>query len=202
MLQDLYLHSNSHYALVGGAFVAAVLLFVRVSLALQHKDDASKPFSVLDLFPGPVRSRVDAWRFLFQGPAMIQAAYDKVPSLQDSLDAVSVTDLAQSNGAPFRMDMPENSMLIVSDWKRIKEIDAAPEAVLSLQGAAKEILQPMHTMRSFNWMDKRGGDGAPLLKTLRNRLTEHLPNILGKLHGGISTLFDERIAAFPTVDGK
>lgn len=98
--------------------------------------------------------------------------------------------------------MPDQSMLIVSDWKRIKEIDAAPEAVLSLQGAAKEILQPKHTMTNFNWMNKRGGDGAPLLMTLRNRLTGHLPVLLPQIRSSMSSLFDENVDSFPLVNGK
>ena len=67
---------------------------------------------------------------------------------------------------------------MVSSWKHIKEIDAAPDSVLSLQGAAKEILQPKHTMSSFNWLDKRGVEGTPLIRTLRTLLTNHLPEVL------------------------
>ncbi|KAG8162289.1 hypothetical protein KVR01_008054 [Diaporthe batatas] len=186
MLQLLDLNASSHVAVLGASFFAAIfaVLYRAGSLSKQHHD--SKTPSIWSLLLSPtekVKSRFNAWRFLFQGPSMIQAAYDK------------------SNGAPFSMDMPENTMLIVSDWKRIKEIDSAPEAVLSLQGAAKEILQPMYTMKSFDWTEKRGGDGAPLLKTLRNRLTEHLPNILHKIHAGIKARFDEGYDTFPLLNG-
>lgn len=99
------------------------------------------------------------------------------------------------------MATPGNSMVIVSDWKRIREIDAAPESVLSLQGAAKEVLQPKHTMSNFNWMNKRGGDGAPLLMTLRHRLTGHLPVLLPQIRSSISALLDQTYDSFPLVNG-
>lgn len=99
------------------------------------------------------------------------------------------------------MDCPDNTMVIVSDWKRIKEIDAAPESVLSLQGAARQILQPKHTMSNFSWLDKRGGDGAPLLMTLRNRLTGHLPELLPMVRSSMTAIFDKHFDSFRVVKG-
>lgn len=86
--------------------------------------------------------------------------------------------------------MPENRYLLVSSWDHIKEIDAAPESVLSLQGAAKEILQPKHTMAGFDWLEKRGAEGAPLIRTLRTLLTNHLPDILPDIRRSMSILLD------------
>ncbi|KAI0160702.1 cytochrome P450 [Xylariaceae sp. FL1272] len=131
-----------------------------------------------------VRKRALAWMFLFKGPEIIQNAYN------------------QSNGSPFVVDAPENQYMIVSSFEQIKEIDAAPETVLSLQGAAKEVLQPKHTMVDFDWHDKKGADGAPLLRTLRYFLTGHLPNILPSIRGSMNAMFDNLYESHPIVNGE
>lgn len=66
---------------------------------------------------------------------------------------------------------------MVSNPRLIDEIDRAPHAVLSLQAAAKVLLQPQHSMHNFSWFDKRGIDNAPLPKTAR-KLRQELPSIL------------------------
>ena len=90
----------------------------------------------------------------------------------------------------------------MSSWDHIKEINDAPHATLSLQGAAKEILQPKHTMSNFNWLDKKGAEGAPLLKTLRNLLTGHLPEILPEIRRSMSGLFDRLYDSHPILNGE
>jgi len=83
---------------------------------LSKKESTSPPrtwgyrSSLLEVF----KTRVSAWMFLPRGPTIIQDAYDK------------------SKGAPFSVDVPENRYLVVSSWKHIKEIDSAPNDVLSL----------------------------------------------------------------------
>ncbi|KAK4071690.1 uncharacterized protein Triagg1_5928 [Trichoderma aggressivum f. europaeum] len=130
------------------------------------------------------KKRINAWLFLFRGPSMIQEEYDK------------------SNGAPFWIQAPENRYLVVSSWDHIKEIDAAPEDVLSLQAAAKEILQPRYTMQNFNWFDKKGVDGTPLVRTLRTLLTNHLPDILPDARRSMSALFDGILESHSMVNGS
>ena len=133
-----------------------------------------------------IKNRIRAWMFLIQGPSIIQEEFDKVcyrPPLYHSYPprhGLPETNLRTQagSGIPFHIHVPENRYLVVSSWKHIKEIDAAPDSVLSLQGAAKEILQPKHTMSSFNWLDKRGVEGTPLIRTLRTLLTNHLPEVL------------------------
>lgn len=90
----------------------------------------------------------------------------------------------------------------MSSWDHIKEIDAAPEDVLSLQAAAKEILQPRYTMQNFNWFDKKGVDGTPLVRTLRTLLTNHLPDILPDARRSMSALFDGILESHSMVNGK
>lgn len=82
-------------------------------------------------------------------------------------------------------------------------MDTAPQSVLSLLGAAKDLLQPKHTTRDFNWMeDKQGTEGATLMKTLRNDLNGHLPEMLPKIRLSMSVLFDQNHESLPMQDGK
>lgn len=100
------------------------------------------------------------------------------------------------------MDAPDNRYILVSSWDQIREIDAAPDNVLSLQAAAREVLQPKHTMVGFEWHDKKGFDGAPLLRTIRYLLTAHLPHILPDIRSSISNMFDQRYEIHPVVKGE
>ncbi|KAL6876964.1 cytochrome P450 [Trichoderma novae-zelandiae] len=115
---------------------------------------------------------------------MIQAEYEK------------------SKGAPFWLQVPGNRYLVVSSWDHIREIDDASEDVLSLQAAAKEILQPRYTMQNFNWFDKKGVDGTPLVRTLRTLLTNHLPDILPDARRSMSVLFDSLVESRPMGNGS
>ena len=108
----------------------------------------------------------------------------------------------QSNGAPFSVKTPSNPIVLVSDWGRIKEINAAPEGTLSLLAAAKDILQPKHTMSGFNWNNVRGSDGAPLQMTLRSRLAGYLPVLLPEMRRDLAAFVDQRIGSLPTVKCK
>ncbi|KAL7927017.1 cytochrome P450 [Trichoderma austrokoningii] len=131
-----------------------------------------------------INERFNAWMFLFRGPSMIQEAYKK------------------ANGNPFWIQAPENRYLVVSSWDHIKEIDAASDDVLSLQAAAKEILQPRYTMQNFNWFDKKGADGMPLIRTLRTLLTNHLPDILPDIRRSMSAFLDRAQDSQPVVNGS
>lgn len=64
------------------------------------------------------------------------------------------------------------------------------------------MLQPTYTMQKFNWFDKRGVDGMPLVRTLRTLLTNNIPEILPEIRLAISALFDEMHDKHPVVDGK
>jgi hypothetical protein len=48
----------------------------------------------------------------------------------------------QSNGAPFEVLAPDARMMFVSSKEQIKELDGAPDSVLSLNGAAKHVGVP------------------------------------------------------------
>ncbi|KAI1758507.1 putative cytochrome P450 [Hypoxylon sp. FL1150] len=138
----------------------------------------SKPWMV-------IRHRISAWAFLFSGRKIMHDAY------------------MESQGVPFYIDAPENRYWVVSSRAQIKEMDAAPQSVLSLLGAAKDLLQPKYTMRNFDWMeDKQGTEGATLIKTLRNDLTGHLPEILPEVRLSMSALFDQHYDSLPLANGE
>ena len=174
---------NSYTSETGGLVLSCLSLALVFTLA--HRLASSRIWLFRHSPVSFLRRRARAWLFLFQGPRIIEEEFNK------------------AGGKPFFIDVPENRYLVVSSWSHIKEIDAAPDHVLSLQAAAKELLQPKHTMSSFNWMDKRGAEGTPLIRTLRILLTSHLPKILPDIRRAMSAHMDSAIDSLPTLeDGK
>ncbi|KAM7208248.1 putative cytochrome P450 E-class, group IV [Naviculisporaceae sp. PSN 640] len=177
LLLWLLSEAKSYWVLVVGFMSLVIVLF---ELKIQTSPEGpSKDARVSRSFPSPsiwLSARSSAWLFLFRGPEMIQQAYDK------------------SKGTFFHIDVPENRYLVVSSQKHIKEIDSAPHHVLSLQGAAEEILQPQHTMAGFNWLEKRGAEGAPLIRTLRTLLTNHLPDVLPDIKSLLSRILQTTVS--------
>jgi hypothetical protein len=74
----------------------------------------------------PFVKRYQAWAYLFWGPDIIQKAFD------------------EADGKPFELFAPDNRYVYVSDPKQIKEIDNAPDTVLSLQAASKQVCWLYH----------------------------------------------------------
>lgn len=101
---------------------------------------------------------------------------------------------------PFTIDVPENRYHVVSSWKHIKEIDAAPDSVLSLHGGAKDTLQPIYTMKEFNWMNKRTADTAPLLKSSGIDSSGHLSVVIPEIRRSMRGLLNELSDSQPTLD--
>jgi hypothetical protein len=52
----------------------------------------------------------------------------------------------KAEGKPFELSAPDNRYVFVSDPEQIKELDNAPDTILSLQAASKQMLQPVYTM--------------------------------------------------------
>lgn len=101
---------------------------------------------------------------------------------------------------PFTIDVPENRYHVVLSWKHSKEIDAAPDSVLLLHGAAKDTLQSMYAMMDFNWMNKRTADTAPLLKSIGIDLTGHLSVVIPETRRSMRGLPNELSDSQPTLD--
>ncbi|KAI0112996.1 putative cytochrome P450 [Daldinia grandis] len=169
-----------HALFLPGTAIALMLILFSSRTALKTR----RSILIGPKFWSIIRHRIKAWVFLFNGRKMMHAAYK------------------ESQGAPFHIDVPENRYWVVSSRDHIKEMDAAPQSVLSLLGAAKDLLQPKYTMKDFNWMEgKQGTEGATLIKTLRNDLTGHLPEVLPEIRLLISALIDQHLESSPPVNG-
>ncbi|TGO16642.1 hypothetical protein BPAE_0481g00020 [Botrytis paeoniae] len=124
-----------------------------------------------------IKECINEWGYLYNAPRMIQEGYE------------------EANGAPFVVRSPGLSHTFVSSQKFIKEIDMAPDSVLSLQAAAKQVLQPQYSMAEFNWFEQRGIDTTPLGRTLRSLLTNNIPNLLPVTRTGTGTILDDMFDA-------
>ncbi|KAJ8110831.1 hypothetical protein ONZ43_g5772 [Nemania bipapillata] len=127
--------------------------------------------------------RFRAWQYVWAGPSLIQKGFDK------------------SNGEPYEVPTPETRYVFVSDPKHIQELDDAPDAVLSLQAAARHMLQPKYTMHGFSWFDLRGAEGFGIERVVRTLLTNFLPEILPDV-GRMVRVKMEQLMPNHTVVGK
>ncbi|KAI1752381.1 cytochrome P450 [Xylaria castorea] len=130
-----------------------------------------------------MRKRLGAWLYLFKGPSIIQHYFNK------------------SDGEPFEIHAPDVRMVFVSSPEHIKELDNAPDTVLSLNGAAKHMLQPIYTMNGFNWFDRRGVEGVGFVRTLRTLLTNNIPQLIPNLGALTRIRWADLIASGKDVDG-
>ncbi|KAL1606182.1 hypothetical protein SLS60_003583 [Paraconiothyrium brasiliense] len=107
----------------------------------------------------------------------------------------------KSNGQPFELLAPDGRYIFVTSPEHIREIDTAPDAILSLQAASKQMLQPVYSMHGFNWFDRRGTEGVGFIRALRTLLTHHLPAILPDLRIAISYRLKAEFERFKTPEG-
>ncbi|RYP12757.1 hypothetical protein DL767_011140 [Monosporascus sp. MG133] len=119
-------------------------------------------------------SRVYAWAYLFKGPSIIQAGFDR------------------SKGKPFEVFAPDNRYVFVTTQAQIKELDSAPDTML----------QPVYTMHGFNWFDRRGTEGVGFIRALRTLLVNNLPDILPSLGPMIRARFEELHLGHTQVGGR
>ncbi|OTA76492.1 hypothetical protein M434DRAFT_38836 [Hypoxylon sp. CO27-5] len=130
-----------------------------------------------------IMKRIRAWEYLIHGQSIIREGFLK------------------SNGQPYEVFAPDTRYVFVSSPKYIKELDSAPDTVLSLQAASKQMLQPKYTMSGFNWFDRRGTEGVGFIKALRTMLTNNLPQVLPLLGVVIRTRTAELLDKKPIVTG-
>ncbi|KAI9037576.1 putative cytochrome P450 [Aspergillus affinis] len=109
------------------------------------------------------RRYIQAWTYLFSGPEKIHTKYN------------------QAKDKPFEIVAPDTRYLFVSSPKHIKEIEKAPENVLSLYVASSHMLQAQYTMHGFNWVDGKGAAEFGLARALRTVLTRNIPQLLPDL---------------------
>ncbi|TGO61264.1 hypothetical protein BOTNAR_0131g00100 [Botryotinia narcissicola] len=161
--------------------VTLVTLFKRWKQNSEGFESLSTISRILHPY-GVLKRRLKAWLYLFSGPLIIQTAYNK------------------ANGEPFEILAPDNRYVFVSSQKHIGELNNAPDTVLSLQAASKQMLQPKYTMSGFNWFDRRGTEGVGFIKALRTLLTNNLPSILPSLRIVIANNFSEMHYAHKVVN--
>ncbi|KAI1119833.1 cytochrome P450 [Nemania abortiva] len=131
----------------------------------------------------PIHKRVLGWMYLFNGPELIQHGFDN------------------SDGQAYEIHAPDCRYVFVSSEKHVKELDQAPDTVLSLQAASKQMLQPIYTMHGFNWFDRRGTEGVGFVRALRTLLTNNLPQILPELGTIIKATFTRSHAEHKVIGG-
>ncbi|KAL4744749.1 hypothetical protein BDW72DRAFT_199290 [Aspergillus terricola var. indicus] len=131
-----------------------------------------------------VANRISAWMYLFYGTECIQKKF------------------SESNNEPFEVFAPDTRYVFISSHKHLRELDAAPDTVLSLQAASKQMLQPRYTMHGFNWFDRRGTEGVGFVRALRTLLTNNIPQLLPNLSILIKSSFSDMLEQHPVVDGS
>jgi hypothetical protein len=147
--------------------------------------------------------RVYAWLYLFYGPGLIQDGYDSVGGiLHIGIVYALLLNLWQSKGKPFELHAPDGRYVFVTSPEQIQELNSAPDTVLSLQAASKQMLQPKYTMHGFSWFDTRGTEGVGFVRALRTLLTNNLPQILPDISVTINTRFAELRSGHKVVNGK
>jgi hypothetical protein len=122
------------------------------------------------------------------------------PTHRDCLRTVAKR--RQSKGKPFELHAPDGRYVFVTSPEQIQELNSAPDTVLSLQAASKQMLQPKYTMHGFSWFDTRGTEGVGFVRALRTLLTNNLPQILPDISTTINTRFAELRSGHKTVNGK
>lgn len=106
-----------------------------------------------------VMERIRGVIYLFRGISIIDQAYKK------------------AQGQPFKVSTPTNNIMMVTTEDLYTEVKFATHRNLSLNAAAKELLQPQYTMPLFKWQDARKtSDGGAFTRAIRISLTAHLPH--------------------------
>ncbi|KAI2618907.1 cytochrome P450 [Hypoxylon sp. NC1633] len=175
---------ESLYISYKGLEVSAITVvgFISLLIIASGFRKVNLPFTFLNV-SGLVAKRLRAWMYLLRGPGIIQDGFDK------------------ANGEAYEVLAPDSRYVFVSSNKHIKELDSAPDTVLSLQAASKQMLQPVYTMHGFNWFDRRGTEGVGFVRALRTLLTNNLPQILPDLSTIIRSRFEELHSTHPVVNG-
>ncbi|MCJ1356768.1 MAG: hypothetical protein MMC33_006764 [Icmadophila ericetorum] len=157
-----------------GALLSVLWVFLGISAWMTRQQSAKfSPPLVFNRVSKIISRRIHAWAYLLNGPTIIQRGFEK------------------SHGELFEVLAPDARMVFVSSPKYIKELDDAPDNALSLNAAAKHMLQPLYTMNGFNWFDRRGTEGVGFVRTLRTLLTNNLPQLLPDLTVLTRTRFAE-----------
>ncbi|KAI3319097.1 cytochrome P450 [Xylariaceae sp. AK1471] len=164
---------------ITNVFIGTSLVLLLVHLLVTKQNILFKNSVVKTL-----AKRIYTWKYLLNGAAIIQAGFDR------------------AEGNPFEVLAPDARYIFVSSIEHIKEVDNAPDTVLSLQAASKQMLQPVYTMYGFDWFDRRGTEGVGFVRTLRTLLTNNLPSIMPDLATLIRVNFLELYDGSKIINGQ
>ncbi|KAL3462038.1 cytochrome P450 [Aspergillus heterothallicus] len=123
-------------------------------------------------------------------------------TIQKKFDEIGYANFSQSHNEPFEVLAPDSRYVFISSEKHVRELDAAPDTVLSLQAASRQMLQPRYTMHGFNWFDRRGTEGVGFVRAMRTLLTNNIPQLLPDLSVMIKTMFRDMLQQHPIVNGS
>ncbi|KAK6063444.1 cytochrome p450 [Seiridium cupressi] len=110
--------------------IAMTIIFGVLIIPLFQADQSSAPTLRIIEF---TRKLFHAWSYLFVGPSII------------------IDEFQRCGEKPFEVNSPDVRMVFVSSPKHIKELDNAPDAVLSLNGAAKHLLPDLGLLTRLRW---------------------------------------------------
>ncbi|KAM3080812.1 hypothetical protein ACMFMG_005738, partial [Clarireedia jacksonii] len=130
------------------------------------------------------KNKLSSFTYLIRGADMIDDEYCK------------------SNGQPFIIYTPGKKNIMVTSKEHIREINNAPNHVLSLHAVAKDFLQPKYTMNGFEWKNQRGIEGVGFVRALRTLLTQRLPALLPNLELAIREQFVDELQKCERIKGS
>ncbi|EQL03607.1 cytochrome P450 [Ophiocordyceps sinensis CO18] len=198
-MQEIHLENSSSMPVESAHLAWTAALLGVVLLPLRPIIWALQTLTPIGPLTRIIKRRLRAWAYLFDGPGIVRREFHKVTSYSTSLPKPANRDKA--HGEPFEVDAPDVRMVFVSSPRHIKELDKAPDEVLSLNGAAKHMLQPLYTMNGFNWFDRRGVEGIGFVRTLRTLLTNNIPQLLPDLGLLTRTRWAESLGNKEAVNG-
>ncbi|KAI0842314.1 cytochrome P450 [Hypoxylon sp. FL0890] len=173
----LFAETTSH-PLLGAIMLLQILSAVPLAalvLMIYVEQKSSTPAGLLQIcgrLAQYMRKRLNAWRYLFQGPTMITAAYRKAA------------------GKAFQIPGPDHDHIFITSAEHIAEVRKAGRDELSLFGATKQMFQPAYTMLGHNWLDERGAEGIGYVRAVGTLFPRQLLNIMPDMHRIVRESFD------------
>jgi hypothetical protein len=95
-------------------------------------------------------TRVSAWMYLFYGTDIIQSKFDEVPHphLRGTTTCAMLTRFQAKDGS-FEVLAPDKRYVFISSSKHLRELDTAPDTVLSLQAASKQVWEFSEALAAY-----------------------------------------------------
>ncbi|KAM7213478.1 cytochrome P450 [Rhypophila decipiens] len=98
-----------------------------------------------------------------------------------------------ANGKSFKIPTPGHDLCVVSTPELVQEIKENSSRQLSLNGIAKDLLQPQFTIPAHEWLDQRThsqGHSSGYVRAIQTLLTSHLPQFQPQIEKIIKQAFE------------